>query len=210
MGDDRREAFQPAEQFIITTLETLKVFSDPLRQQILETLLDGSKTVKQIASELDLLPTKLYYHVNLLEEHGLIRVTDTRIVSGIIEKQYHASARSFEIRRTLLLPGLQKGDESLDEALDAIFNPIRRSIHTGVERGIIDNTDQAPVYRKLYLRRALTRLSEERAAQFYARLDALIREFESQKSEPENENGEAYRLLISLFPTASPHHAEGE
>jgi DNA-binding transcriptional ArsR family regulator len=210
MTDEERAAFQPAEQFIITTLETLKVFSDPLRQQILETLLDGAKTVKQIAAELTLSPTKLYYHVNLLEEHGLIRVTDTRIVSGIIEKQYRASARSFEIRRSLLLPGQQAKDENLDAALDAILNPIRRSIHISVERGLIDNSDTAPMHRKLFLRRGLTRLSQAQAEAFYERLDALIKEFEGMKSE--NDDGDAYRLLLSCFPVVShpPTHDEGE
>lgn len=208
MTEDNRAAFQPAEQFIITTLETLKVFSDPLRQQILETLLDGAKTVKQIAAELTLSPTKLYYHVNLLEEHGLIRVTDTRVVSGIIEKQYRASARSFEIRRSLLLPGIQTNDENLDEALDAILNPIRSSIHISVERGLIDNSDSAPIYRKLYLRRGLARLSQAQAEAFYARLDALIKEFEGMK--PDSDDAQAYRLLLGLFPIVShpPTHED--
>jgi len=71
-------------EFVITSLETLKVFSDPLRQQIIETLLDGPRTVKQIAAELNIPPNKLYYHVNLLEAHSLIQVTDTRIVLSLI------------------------------------------------------------------------------------------------------------------------------
>lgn len=196
----------PAEQFFITTLETLKVFSDPLRQQILEALLDGAKTVKQIASELNLLPTKLYYHINLLEEHGLIRVTDTRIVSGIIEKQYRSSARSFEIRRSLLRPGIDNGedaDERLDAALDAILNPIRNAIHVSVERGLIDTGDEALAQRKLYLRRGVARLSSVQAAAFYERLDALLREFEAAADETETGEGDAYRLLIGIFPAVA-------
>src|SRR3954467_13426431 len=94
----------PAPLYTITTLEALKVFADTLRQQIIEALLDGSKTVKQIAAELELAPTKLYYHVNLLEEHGLISVSETRIVSGIIEKHYTAAAHEYYIERSLLTP----------------------------------------------------------------------------------------------------------
>src|SRR3954467_12474429 len=99
----------PPQLHTITTLDALKVFSDPLRQQIIEALLDDAKTVKQVAVELDLAPTKLYYHVNLLEEHGLIQVTETRIVSGIIEKHYRAAAREFAIERSLLTPGQNTG-----------------------------------------------------------------------------------------------------
>src|SRR5215208_994364 len=116
---------QPASVHTITSLEALKVFSDPLRQQIIEALLDGAKTVKQVAAELDLAPTKLYYHVNLLEEHGLIQVTETRIVSGIIEKHYMASAREYLIERSLLTPGQNTGGEGLEIAFDAMIEPIR-------------------------------------------------------------------------------------
>src|SRR5664279_480371 len=116
---------QPAPLHTITTLDALKVFSDPLRQQIIEALLDGAKTVKQIASELELAPTKLYYHVNLLEEHGLIQVTETRIVSGIIEKHYTAAAHEYYIERSLLTPGQNSGNEGLEIAFDAMIEPIR-------------------------------------------------------------------------------------
>ena len=39
------------ETHMINTLEALKVFADPLRQQIMESLQDSPKTVKQIAAE---------------------------------------------------------------------------------------------------------------------------------------------------------------
>src|SRR5215211_5670272 len=104
---------QPAPLHTITSLEALKVFSDPLRQQIIEALLDGAKTVKQVASELELAPTKLYYHVNLLEEHGLIQVTETRIVSGIIEKHYVAAAKEYAIERSLMTPGQSMNADGL-------------------------------------------------------------------------------------------------
>ena len=44
-------------------------------------------------------PNRLYYHVNLLEEHGLIRVTDTRLVSGIVERTYGLGGPALRGRR---------------------------------------------------------------------------------------------------------------
>src|ERR1700690_41540 len=134
---------QPAPLHTITTLEALKVFSDPLRQQIIEALLDGAKTVKQIAAELDLAPTKLYYHVNLLDEHGLIQVTETRIASGIIEKHYRAAAREYPIERWLLTPGQNTGGEALEIALDAMIEPIRTDLHKSLKQGLIDTSENA-------------------------------------------------------------------
>jgi transposase-like protein len=200
MQNQQAGHFEPAPEFTIPSLETLKVFSDPLRQQIIEALLDGPKTVKQVAAELDLAPTKLYYHINLLEEHQLIRVTETRIVSGIIEKQYQAIARRFTIQRSLLMPG-EVGGSAIDTALDAILDPIRAEIHRGLNSGLIDTSEDASQQRKLKIWRALSRLSEEQALDFYDRLEALVREYESHMHAPENDDCQPYTLIIGIYPT---------
>jgi DNA-binding transcriptional ArsR family regulator len=190
-------------EFVITSLETLKVFSDPLRQQIIETLLDGPRTVKQIAAELNIPPNKLYYHVNLLEAHSLIQVTDTRIVSGIIEKQYRASARHFAIERALLSPGGAPG--GLSAALDALLLPLREDILRGVASGLIQVGDDANMARRFRIWRALGRMTEAEATAFYARLEALIEEFEATRPGWRGEaarSGQNYALLIGIAPVA--------
>jgi predicted ArsR family transcriptional regulator len=53
-------------------------------------LLEGAHTVKELAAALDVPPTRLYYHVRMLEEHGLIEVVDRRMVSGIEERRYRS------------------------------------------------------------------------------------------------------------------------
>ncbi|MBI1257335.1 MAG: helix-turn-helix domain-containing protein [Chloroflexi bacterium] len=193
---------QPAPLHTISTLEALKVFADPLRQQIIEALLDGAKTVKQIASELDLAPTKLYYHVNLLEEHGLIQVTETRIVSGIIEKHYTASANEYYIERALLTPGQNMSDEGLEIALDAMIEPVRTDIQKSMQQGLIDSSQDAPEHRKFRMWRAMSQLSEAEAAEFYARLEKLVDEFNGSKAE--SADTQHYGLLIGIYPATSP------
>ncbi len=205
-ADDR-----PADELTITTLETLKVFSDPLRQKIIEAVIDSARTVKQIAALLGLAPTKLYYHINLLEAHGLIRVVETRIVSGIIEKHYRASARNFAIQRTLLSPGSGGPSEGLRAALDAIFAPIRSEIEQGVTGGVIDTSNDAPAARKLRLWRAMNRMSPDDVEAFQARLEALVAEFERREPHPDPGTsaaaGPRYSLLIALYPTDGPQTA---
>lgn len=195
--------FTPAPKFRITTLETLKVFSDPLRQQIIEVLLEGSRTVKQIAAELDLAPTKLYYHVNLLEEHGLIRVTDTRIVSGIIEKQYQSAAHAFEINRTLLTPGQHSGDDAIDAAIDAMIEPIRGDIHKAFKQGAIDMSDSSAPHQKMRMWRGTSPLSPEQAAEFYRRLEALVSEFDAFRESNASGDDSQWGLMIGIYPVAS-------
>src|SRR6476659_4447233 len=109
------ETFEPEKMYVVKDLETLKVISDTTRIRILEMLVEKACTVKELARVLNLTPTKLYYHINLLEEHGLIRVVGTRIVSGIIEKQYRVLAYSIDIDRALLNLGTEGSDAALDE-----------------------------------------------------------------------------------------------
>lgn len=87
---------------MIDSLDALKVISDRRRLQLLEKLMQQPYTVKQLAAELAVDdPTKLYYHVRLLEEHEFIRVVETQLVSGILEKTYRATARRFEVDKEL-------------------------------------------------------------------------------------------------------------
>ena len=84
----------PAGTFTISDLDTLRVVADPLRNQIVELLIMEPQTVKQIAERLGLAPSKLYYHIGLLEKHGIIEVAETRMVANLQEKDYRAVAHT--------------------------------------------------------------------------------------------------------------------
>ncbi|MBL8134825.1 MAG: helix-turn-helix domain-containing protein [Anaerolineae bacterium] len=195
----------------IETLEALKVFSDPLRQRILETLFESARTVKQIAAELDIAPTKLYYHINLMEEHGLIRVVDTRIVSGIIEKQYDAAAAGFRIKRSLLAPGQGEEDGGLDTVIDALIDPMRADLSKSIASGLIDLSEAPEQNRRLKIGRSAWRMLPERADEFYERLSALMDEFiDCDSDDPELEadpRASNYGMVLFFYPTTSarPH-----
>src|SRR5436189_3070665 len=107
------ESFEPAKELLVSDLDTLKVVSNPLRIQVLELLVSAPRTVKQLAAEMGTTPTKLYYHLNLLEEYGLVRVVSTRVVSGIIEKQYRVTAYSLRPDPAIFAPGGIPADEGL-------------------------------------------------------------------------------------------------
>lgn len=207
MGDDQPPtgAFRPAQELVINSLETLKVFSDPLRQQIIEALLGSPRTVKQLALELDLTQTKLYYHINLLEEHNLIVVSDTRVVSGIIEKQYAAAAESFRIDQALLTPGQSSGDQGLDAALATILDRTIADIRVSLRHGAISTDPTLPQQRRMMLMRAISRLTDAQAAEFYRRLEALLDEFDRVDLEPPPAGTEThpYGLTIAIYPSVS-------
>src|SRR5437870_4212224 len=75
---------------ILDTVERLKAMADPIRIRFVLELLDGPRTVREVAEALDVPPTRLYYHLRILERHGLVKVANRRMVSGIEERSYRA------------------------------------------------------------------------------------------------------------------------
>src|SRR5262245_16810790 len=194
-------AIQPEDIFLIDSLETLKIVADPLRLKILELLRSAPHTVKQLAAALHTPLKKLYYHVNLLEEHGLIRVTSTRVVSGIIEKQYQVTAYRLSVDRALLAPD-DAGDDSLDAFLSMILDHAKSEIKKSVRAGLIEVSEHKSLQeRGLLLGRRWIRMSPVRADEFLLRLKELEREFEA--SQP-GEETLLYEILLGLYPTEPP------
>ncbi len=194
------EKFKPAEEFIITDLETLKVLADPLRINILE-YLSKPGTVKQVAEKLDKPPTKLYYHFNLLEKHGLIQMVETRIVSGIIEKHYQMAARVYRLEKGLLSPGTAEFDEGLEITLSGIFADARNDIRDSMAASVIEAGPDAPDHRRLLVTQGRLILKPEEAKTFYERLMSLIQEY--NRDEDEAEDGiQPYKMLLMLHPTS--------
>lgn len=185
----------PQDEFVIQDVETLRAISDPLRLRILE-LLAQPRTVKEIAAELGVGKTKLYYHLNLLEQHGIIRVVRTRVVSGIIEKSYQVTAFSFRPAKELLLHGDEgkaQGVAIVESILDATRTDLTQSLKSG--QVALGKEAQA---KQLLLARVVMSLTPEQATSFYERFDALLTEV-SQHEKPVT-GGQSYSLTVAFFP----------
>jgi len=83
------------DTLVIRDAETMKALAEPTRMQILIELAEEAKTVKEVAEALGVGPTRLYYHFKILERARLIRVAGRRMVSGIQERRYLATAKSW-------------------------------------------------------------------------------------------------------------------
>lgn len=186
------------EEFKIADLERLKVLTHPLRLQLLERL-KRARTVKELAAELDLPPTKLYYHVNLLEEKGFIQVVDTQIVSGIIEKQYQAIARQFVLDEKMLSPGDDDSGQ-VEALLRSFFAMAQREIEQSIRAGLVNLKETGQPQRGSLLR-ANFHLSEEQARQLYGRLDALLQEYDAlSRGHEATPQSQHYNLTLAFFP----------
>ncbi len=188
----------PQAEFVIQDIETLRAISDPLRIRLLE-LMAQPQTVKEIATQLGVGKTKLYYHLNLLEKHGIIRVVRTRVVSGIIEKSYQVTAFSFRPAKELLLhdtEGKAQGVAIIESILDATSADLTHSFKTG--KVALGKEAQE---KQLLMGRVVMSLTPEQAASFYERLEALLTEV-SQYEKPAT-GAQSYSLTIAFFPKSA-------
>jgi DNA-binding transcriptional ArsR family regulator len=182
--------------FVIGDLDTLKVISDPLRGQILEALVFEPMTVKQVAEKLGVAPTKLYYHIRVMEKHGLIKVVETRVVSGIIEKQYRATAPRLKVEPSLLTSNSDTGKENINTVLLSTIETTREDILRSLQARYFELEEDT---RCMLISRQLSRFSDKFADEFCQRLDALLKEFSNANTD--SADMQTYALTIAFYPS---------
>ena len=197
------------EEYVLSNLDTLKILSDPLRMQILEQISlinerGQAAAVKQLADALSMPPTKLYYHVNLLEEHGLIRVVETRLISGILEKRYQVRAR--RIRAELDLETSEAGtdEEKLELVLESVSGILNKTLASLKEsyRYLLRTKDRQQLERALEqseidIQQTTLELDKNEAREFRIKLRDLIESYVSiEPADVEH----MYKLTIVFHP----------
>lgn len=200
--------FLPQDVRMIGDIESLRAISDPTRLRILETMVqrqDPAWSVKELATEIGVPPTRLYHHVEQLLERDLIRPVERRIVSGIIETRYRVVAKSFQLDRRLLAGDSEAQRQVLHDTLVTVFDTARHEIEESIRSGVIDTADDAPAERRVVLSRGIARLSPARAAELRERIKALEDEF-GEEPEP---GADAYGVVFAVYPMPRPAEAAG-
>lgn len=215
MSDTNPQDPTPAEalperayELVIDKIETLKVLFDPMRSQILRAMAQEPRTVHQIADELGVPFTRLYYHVNMLEKHGLIRMVDARALGGAVEEKYYqAVARSFVVARDLLTLGEpEEPSGAVETILGSILDWARDDIRSSIRSGRIDLSEVSPHPDSLLVRRAMSRLSRRQVAIFHQRVQDLLQDIVTEESD--EDNADYYVLALALYPSESLNHPD--
>ncbi|NWJ46821.1 MAG: helix-turn-helix transcriptional regulator [Chloroflexi bacterium] len=205
MSENNQTKYTPEAELVISDIETLKVLADPMRQRILEKVCDVPITAKQISANLKIPVTKLYYHLNMMEEHGLVKVVGTRLVSGIVEKQYQASAYFFRLDRSLFDFSKGGSKEGIDLALSTVFDITREEIKESVEKGLITaDADNADAH-KLTLRRINRAMSDTEAKEFIGKLNELLADWNitDKETKEQDSNKQQFTLTLAFYPVSS-------
>lgn len=209
------EDFTPSQLHTIKDLEAAKAIADPLRLQIIEVLLPQPLSVKKIADKLGLTPSKLYYHVNTLEKHNLIRVVDTTIHGNIIEKHYWVTAYNYTVDHEIYNFNVQEpeGKENIISMTLTTLDTVREDFVRSIEARAFNLEHGAePHPRDLINKREVRRIPDDKIEAFQTRLRALLEEFETM-DEPEKTSIQPWALSVFLYPTFyfdSPTHTPDE
>jgi DNA-binding transcriptional ArsR family regulator len=183
----------------IDDIEVFEVLNNPLRFRILRRL-SKPKSIREVAEELDVPPTRLYYHVNLLEEAGIIAVVETRKVGAMLQKVYQTRAKSFRPS-----PKLSQGDHDPHELAKAAAGVVLDGARVDAEEALTayfarvrggDSEAKAPGA----IGRSLAFFTPERASAFSEKLEELVNE-EFSEEEDEGEGAE-YSFTFVFFPLA--------
>ena len=195
---------QSDESYVIQDLETLRVVSDPIRAQILEILVDHKFPVREVAEKLGLSASKLYYHFNLLEKHGLIQVIETRQVANLLEKWYTATATYLSVDPRLLTFSAGSGNEALVSVVQTVIDATREDLVRSFQaraHQLASGASEKP--RKAIINRVVSYLDEEKVAELQERLKALIDEFtEADRGDQDaDESTHLYAMTVAFYPS---------
>jgi DNA-binding transcriptional ArsR family regulator len=186
-------------ELTIVDIETLKLIADERRLAILR-LLRRPRTVKELAEELGESPTKLYYHINLLEQRGLLRVVATSVVSGIVEKTYQVAARQLRFRNPLLAGDQLAGEQTM-ALLGSLLDDTRDEL-ARAHAALTPPADGGPP-QDFFVTKKAVRLTPARLAALHTRLAALIQELDA--IDAEDDGGESFRLTLAFYRYLPEH-----
>ncbi|HEX7097910.1 MAG TPA: winged helix-turn-helix domain-containing protein [Acidimicrobiia bacterium] len=185
----------PADLFEIEDAETLEMLADPTRIELIERLMTPA-SVTEVAEAMGVARTRLYHHIRLLEEAGLIRVVGERRRRAVTEKVYQSAARRFQPSRRFLEE--VSPAEAIAAIVDSAFAVTRVDITRSFAEGRagFDHDDPA---RTTMLSRSVVRLSPERLRSLVDELEALLRRYEDDDA---GESAIPVAFLTVVYPSS--------
>src|SRR3990172_12867540 len=181
--------YELVDRLELTTPAQLRALADPLRDTILDLVLERPATVTELAAAVERPRSTVAHHVNVLVDTGMLRFVRTRRVRAIEERYYGRTARVFMVG-VVNRPG--------DAALAVHANALAVAPAESVAAHEADDL-------RSIIRHA--RIPREGAAEFWDRILALTREFAQLPRSGDTVFGFAAGLYPTDFPTLpEPEH----
>jgi DNA-binding transcriptional ArsR family regulator len=189
---------EPVDRVELDDLDLLADLTHPVRSRIVRRLKEPH-SVAELAAMLDVPVTRLYHHVNRLENSGIIRVVATRRVGAATERRYRSTGKSYGIDSSLLE---SIDDDELSHAFGALFDIAKLGLQRWVESGgfralrsrQLDGEHRSEADSEMLLSFGDLLLGPAGRAALLERLQQVIEEC---KSEP---GGEHFTLFVAAHP----------
>lgn len=181
----------------LTTIEEVKAISDPYRMKIIKQFKDEDKalTVKELADLLGEVPAKVHYHVKKLEKVGILHLTRTGEVNGIITKYYELTAKVFEIKSEELNPDIKS--LFLDETkkvIDSTYEESKKIVFKELDKeNTEEEKDSSQIIRLDYLY-----LTEREFEEFNKYIDGFCKTH-MYKNRSISDKTEKYHFFNTMF-----------
>ncbi|MEJ7741329.1 MAG: winged helix-turn-helix domain-containing protein [Nocardioidaceae bacterium] len=166
----------------LSTPAQLRAISDPLRTAILDLVLERAATVAELAAAVGRPKSTVAHHVKVLVQAEMLRVVRTRRVRAIDERYYGRTGRTIYVG-VVRRPG--------DTKTPVCINDLSVAAVESVPAHEADT---------LYSTVRHARIPAQSAAQFWQRVEALIREFTQLQRSGET----VYGFAAGLYPTDHP------
>ncbi|MBW3604085.1 MAG: helix-turn-helix domain-containing protein [Actinobacteria bacterium] len=179
MDDHPMPDYELEDLRIITEPDELKALFHPLRNTLLDLVLERAASVGELATAVDRPPSTVAYHVGVLVDARLLSVVRTRRVRAIDERFYGRTARIFYVEAV--------GPEHVRMMSNVL-------VEAAAQSGPAHEADTL----RAILRHA--RIPRDRAAQFWDKVFELTREFSAIPR-----GGEiTYAFVAGLYPSEYP------
>ncbi len=146
---------------------------------------------------------RLYYHFNMLESCGLIKVVRTQTINNIIEKYYWTTAKEIMVDQDIVKsnPGIITEDlnRMIVAALDATKEDIVRSLQA---LDFSSEKEEGGKSSEITIIRKKRRLKDEDYEKMSQRFKDLLEEFDSlPEAEPSDPDARVYSAAYFLYPS---------
>ncbi len=172
------------DAIVIDDLAALKAIADPLRHRMVD-LLQQPRTVKELAKKLRRPPDRLYYHLGLLERHGIVQAVERRGA----ERRYQAAGE------ITLAPGLNVPPAAVQSVVGGLLEEVGREYAAAGRRTRDDGVKRS------MLGLLKLRLTEDQRAELTERLNSLAEEYAHAEDHSVDDDGRReYGVITGIWP----------
>lgn len=193
------------DELLLDRLDQVRALADPLRLRMVEALVASERSVAELARAVRAPITRLYHHMDLLLDAGLIEITRRVPRRGAEERFYRAKARHYRLDGSLLdlAPDPTRSTESFVELARSTLGGALNQLVDGLRSGRV-----VPARRGhgLLLETRNLRLS---AAGFAALATELPRWLDDFTRRYGTTRGREFHVTLAGFPADVPKRRSG-